>query len=399
MKLVKIAFGLFFCFHQLLELSYSLEIDEKLTLRFLKVSGTQKTVLINRGAEDGLVVGDHAKFYTSTGVVARGVAEKVSPSRSVWSLYRLVEPLQVIQDKVLNLKIATPVKITDDPSKSITEIPVEGGGSESINLSGNESSTSSADSSVDSSAVGDEKEIQELTGPEEENVAAHNQSNKKLPKMIAESNRLTTEGVSGRGHSYKDKSKSWEGWGSLAINSLTGTFQGTALSGATDASFTSTSASSVEFALGIEKYFFNSNQFLSNFSLIGFAHKRSLKNGEEVKVTNSWFEYGGGINYHFYNAPADINTLIGFTGITYGKGNVDLEFAYIKDNGVGTTTTVSGSNSFYSLGLGLKYVFSNGLGLRSVADYYKSVESFDTAGALERSLSGIRFFLGGSYRF
>jgi len=28
----------------------------------LKVSNSKKTVLINRGAEDGLVVGDHAKF-------------------------------------------------------------------------------------------------------------------------------------------------------------------------------------------------------------------------------------------------------------------------------------------------------------------------------------------------
>lgn len=33
---------------------HALEIDEKLTLRFLKVSSTQKTVLINRGREKGI---------------------------------------------------------------------------------------------------------------------------------------------------------------------------------------------------------------------------------------------------------------------------------------------------------------------------------------------------------
>ena len=42
-----------------------LEIDEKLTLRILDVSDTKRTILINRGLEDGLVVGDHAKLYLS----------------------------------------------------------------------------------------------------------------------------------------------------------------------------------------------------------------------------------------------------------------------------------------------------------------------------------------------
>ena len=107
--------------------AFALEIDEKLTLRFLKVSSTKKTVLINRGGEDGLVVGDHAKFFITAGVVARGVAEKVSPSRSVWSLYRIVDEAEITQDKVLNLKIASPVKITDDPSKSLKEEAIPSG--------------------------------------------------------------------------------------------------------------------------------------------------------------------------------------------------------------------------------------------------------------------------------
>ncbi len=97
----------------------ALDIDEKLTLRLLNVSGTQRTVLVNRGAEDGLVVGDHAKFFITAGVIARGVVEKVSPTRSVWSLYRIVDSNEIVKDKVLNIKISTPAKITDDPTKSL----------------------------------------------------------------------------------------------------------------------------------------------------------------------------------------------------------------------------------------------------------------------------------------
>ena len=52
--------------------SYALEIDEKLTLRIVKTSDTKKTVLINRGQEDGLAKGDHAKFYLSVGCRTRG---------------------------------------------------------------------------------------------------------------------------------------------------------------------------------------------------------------------------------------------------------------------------------------------------------------------------------------
>ena len=107
--------------------TFALEIDEKLTIRFLKVSNSKKTILVNRGSEDGLVVGDHAKFFVTSGVVARGVVEKVSPSRSVWSLYRVVDPAEITDDKVLNLKIASAVKITEDPTKSMKDEPIPGG--------------------------------------------------------------------------------------------------------------------------------------------------------------------------------------------------------------------------------------------------------------------------------
>ena len=106
---------------------FALDIDEKLTIRFLKVSNSKKTILVNRGAEDGLVVGDHAKFFVTSGVIARGVVEKVSPSRSVWSLYRIVDPAEIADEKVLNLKIASPVKLTVDSTKSMKDESVPTG--------------------------------------------------------------------------------------------------------------------------------------------------------------------------------------------------------------------------------------------------------------------------------
>ncbi len=112
--------GMLFCFLFVTD-SYSLEIDQKLTLRILKTSSSKKTILINRGVEDGLVKGDHAKFYLSVGVVARGVLIKESPRRSVWSIYRLVNSPFIKEDQVMKLKITPAVKITNDESKMLVE--------------------------------------------------------------------------------------------------------------------------------------------------------------------------------------------------------------------------------------------------------------------------------------
>ena len=45
---------------------------------------------------------------------------KISPSRSVWSIYALVKPEEVILERVVNLKISTPVKLTLDNTKMIS---------------------------------------------------------------------------------------------------------------------------------------------------------------------------------------------------------------------------------------------------------------------------------------
>lgn len=375
----------------------ALDIDEKLTLRFLKVSSTKKTVLINRGGEDGLVVGDHAKFFITAGVVARGVAEKVSPSRSVWSLYRVIDSNEIVEEKVLNLKIATPVKITDDPTKSIKEIPIEGEseslGTENVDGEKTELISESEKSELKDVVPGEGDADLEVASEKQVGKSAKSPSGKKLTKIVVEAS-ASQEKMPTRNYS-----KTWEVWGTLAVNSLSGTYEsGSTTSTDSDAALTSSMGSSVDISAGLEKYFFNSEGFLKNLSITAFIHKRGLQSGNEYKVKNDWFEYGAGASYHFYHSAADLNTLVGFGNVTVGKGSANLELSYLSSTtGETQTDTVDGSNTFFSFGAGTKYVLNNGFGVRANLDYYRSAETFSND--LTRTLSGIRAFFGVSYRF
>lgn len=375
---------------------HALEIDEKLTLRFLKVSSTQKTVLINRGGEDGLVVGDHAKFFITAGVVARGVAEKVSPSRSVWSLYRIVDPAEIVTDKVLNLKIATPVKITDDPSRSLKEEAIPGG-TESM---GTEDAPAASAEKAEAPVTDEERdELKGLGFDEDAEAPAPVKSSAKTKtpaKTSGKKGPAKQVSVMDETPAYAtNSSKTWEAWGTMYINSLSGTVESTS---ATETS-TSAAASTIDFSAGIEKYFVNYNNFLKEFSILAFVHKKSVESGDTIKSKTEWLEYGGGINYHFYHSAASVNRLIGYGALTLGKGTATLTSKTVS-NGVSDETSVEGTNSFFSVGVGAKYVLSNGFGIRSVLDYYSSNESYEyETGTVTRKLAGPRIQFGLSYRF
>ena len=309
--------------------AHALEIDEKLTLRFLNVSSSKKTVLINRGAEDGLVVGDHAKFFITSGVVARGVSEKVSPSRSVWSLYRIVDPTEITQDKVLNLKISTPVKITEDPTKSMKEEAIPGG-TESMDI-GDAKALPESDAGTEVAITDkDNDELKELGGTENEEVTPKAQDKKsKTPAKKSK-----TKGVSVMEDLPVERSggvHNWEAWGTLYFNSLSGTAENDVTSDST-----SNVASSIDFSLGVEKYFLSSGSFLRELSLVGLIHKRSVENGSNVKSTSDWFEYGLGANYHFYNSALQYNRLIGYGTATFGKGGATIKQKVVN----GSTTAI-----------------------------------------------------------
>ena len=358
---------------------FALEIDEKLTLRFLKISNSKKTILINRGAEDGLAVGDHAKFFVTTGVIARGVVEKVSPSRSVWSLYRIVDPNEVAEGKVLNLKIASPVKITEDPSKSVAE-EATSAGTEKMGLSeGADSEKATATSEAE------DKEFEEM-GIEDKGKPAQKESKSKSinPKAMKSEENIPV-------HSRVDNSKSWELWGTLYMNTLSGTVT-------TDTTSEDTVQSSTDLSVGLEKYFFESSGFLKEISATIFLHKKNLQPGLSNKLTIDSLEFGGGINYHFYNKAEATNTLIGFGGINLGVGSGTNSATSVTDTTVTTSTKVT--STFFSLGVGLKYIFNNGFGIRTILDYYRTGQTLTTDTATAKTtLAGPRTQLGISYRF
>ncbi len=367
--------------------AYSLDIDEKLTLRFLKVSNTKKTVLINRGAEDGLVVGDHAKFFITSGIIARGVVEKVSPSRSIWSLYRTVAPEEIVDNKVLNLKIASPVKITNDPTKSMAdENTIEG--SDKISMPKAEA-TIPDDHISEKLNDEDKKELDEMGLKEKELDKAPVKSSK--AKEVKTTSEVEIEKLP---MPMTNQSKTWDLYGSLALNALTGTEEG-----ATGSNSTSVSSSMFDLSLGLEKYLFNTDTF-RNFSVFALLNIKSMENGDSAKTTSNWLLYGGGLNYHFYNLPQSYNRLIGYATASFGMGTISVKEKTVVGN-TATETPYEGSSNFFSLGIGAKYILSQDFGARALLDYYSSSESFnyDDGSSSTRSLSGPRVQFGISYRF
>jgi len=366
-----------------LQSAFALEIDEKLTLRFLKVSSSKKTILINRGAEDGLVVGDHAKFFVTTGVLARGVVEKVSPSRSVWSLYRIVDPNEIAEGKVLNLKIASPVKITEDPSKSVAEEATSAG---TEKMGTGEGGAVSEKPNVSSEA--EEKEFEEM-GIEDKGKTAQ----KEKPKNMKEKSTKSEEYVPV--HSGVNTSKSWELWGTMYMSALTGAVEDPSA----NTTNTSSASSTTDLSLGIEKYFLVTDDFFKNISITVFLHKKSLRPGGTDKLTMDWLEFGAGGNYHFYNSAAMTDKLIGFGGINFGMGSATSSTTGSDVDA--TVTKLNITNTFFSLGVGAKYLLNSGFGARALLDYYRTSESYKNSAdeTVKRTLSGPRMQFGISYRF
>lgn len=337
--------------------SFALEIDEKLTVRILGLSGTKKTVLANRGLEDGLVVGDHAKFFLTTGVIARGVVIKASPGRSIWSVYRIIDSEKIVKDKVVNIKISSPVKLTEDPSRAIKADDMSG------------------------------------TIP----VMSRGKMTEPLPEVTAEE-RSELDGMMGDQAPVvvgsSSSSKTLEVYGVLSLNSLSGTFEQGDATG-------DSSVGNLDFTLGFEKYFSTKGSFLENISIFALISKRTSNSGIEVSTSSDWTEYGIGANWHFYNSPFSNNRPIGFVTAAGGVGSATME-TEVSSTSATSVDPLSGSSNFMLLGVGGKYFLRNGFGARLTLDYFKSGSTFefdDSDENLTLSLSGIRFRVGMSYRF
>ena len=78
--------------------------------RLMKFSTDKKLFLLNKGHEDGLVDGQHATFHTHEKKVFRAEILKISPSRSIWQIYRLYDKNVLVENHALEWKKVNPVK-------------------------------------------------------------------------------------------------------------------------------------------------------------------------------------------------------------------------------------------------------------------------------------------------
>jgi len=351
----------------------ALEIDEKLTMRILNISSSRKTVLVNRGMEDGLAVGDHAKFYLTTGIVARGIIQKVSPSRSIWSLYRVIDGEQLSLDKVMNLKIAQPVKLTDDRTKMLSQDSANEPAAIPL-APGAEDGGSMAKSSPDAGIT-----------PEDQEDLAKISSGPATSISVEE-----TAGLS--------RTRSLELWSTLHFSGLS-TSQDNTSSGTS-----SGSNSTLDLSAGLEKYFIDRKLWLHNMSIMALFHYSNKKElgigGAELSLTA--MEYGIGANWHFWADPFAYGKPIGFIGGSFGLGSTQEFFAQDDGATVVEGETVKGSSSFFSLGAGIKYYLAKGWGGRLIVDYYRRAEQYtfeDSETDLSKVVSGPRVQIGLSYRW
>lgn len=353
----------------------ALEVDEKLTIRLLRLSRSKKTVLVNRGLEDGLVVGDHAKFFLTSGVIARGVVAKASPSRSVWSIYRFVDPNQMLSDRVMSIKISTPLKLTDDSSRAFR---------------GNQYASIKDNLAIPLERGADDLESQ--LSEEDRNDLVALGGNPPPPTYT-----YYNAGV--------DTSRTIELFGLTHFSSLN-----TASSDETGSSAGSTTA--IDFSLGFEKYFAQKNTWLSQLSMFFFVHKftKEVTAVQGGKTSLDGLEYGLGINYHFWESPLTYGKVIGYVSGSFGVGDVSDTIETV-DTSTGETDPqeLSGESSFASFGGGFKYYVQNGFGARIFIDYYRRGETYsvaqdDGSGNIEnleytKTLTGPRIQFGMSYRF
>lgn len=344
--------------------SFALEVDEKLTVRIIRSSESRKTVMVNRGTEDGLVEGDHARFIVTAGIVARGMCVKISPTRSVWTLYRLVNADFIVNDAVMTMKITPPVKITKDETQSLVQEDVPTKAATDPATLG----IPLAEGAQDISAEADLRDESDLREVEITTIVERN----------------------------------WE---------IIGTFNISGLSSNTkiDAGDSyRTSYSSHHIGIGGEYYPQNERAWYSRFSLL--ANVNFMRNNSQSysgeSIQNDATEFGFGANWHPGSMPSSVLTFIPFFHLSFNFGSLRSSF----EEGSKTSTAGSDSDGFettgtstgFAVGFGYKFYTSRGFGARAIVDYYARQEKYkedDQRFQVDRSVAGPRFMVGLSYRW
>ena len=79
--------------------------------RLMKLSTDKKVFLLNKGKEDGLVEKGHATFHTHEKKVFRAEILQLSPSRSIWQIYKLEDGSVLVENYALEVRSASAVTL------------------------------------------------------------------------------------------------------------------------------------------------------------------------------------------------------------------------------------------------------------------------------------------------
>lgn len=347
--------------------AFALEVDEKLTVRILRTSESRKTIMINRGTEDGLVEGDHAKFITTAGIVARAVSVRVSPSRSVWSVYRLVNADFIVNDAVMSIKITPPVKITKDESKMlIQEDTPTAVGRGDVTPVGVPLAEGADDLAAAGGIAADDAELKGMVDDE--------------PSIIPE--------------------KNIEAFGIINISGLTANTE-------TDTGGDSfnNSQSSHHIGLGGELYAKREREWYSKFSIEVALNLMRLNsqayNG--ATASNDVTEFSIGTNWHPTKLPSAVMQFIPYFHLAFNVGTVSSNFKQgTEANGAPQEFSADGGTQGFSIGFGYKFYTAKGFGARAIADYYMRTETYkadDAGNKFNKTIGGPRLMIGLGYRF
>ena len=346
----------------------ALEVDEKLTVRLLKTSETRKTLMVNRGTEDGLVEGDHAKFIVTAGIVARAVCVKVSPTRSVWSVYRLVNADFIVNDSVMTIKISPAVKITKDESKTLVQedTPTRASGDPT------QLGIPLADGAQD---------LQSNDSLSDDDLKALDSNDDTTPAIIPE--------------------KNVELFGILNISGLTAS---TKTDSGSDTYNTSQQYHHI--GLGAEFYPKREREWYSHFSFQAMFNL--MRNNSQAydgsTSTNDVMEFSGGINWHPTKLPSQTMTFIPYLSATVNVGTVKSKFepGQISGQSGAQEIEANGSSIGFAIGGGYKFFTRHGFTARAILDYYIRSEEYqedDATFKFNKRVGGPRFMIGLGYRF
>lgn len=342
--------------------AYALEVDEKLTLKIIKTSSSKKTILINRGIEDGLAKGDHAKFFVSVGVIARGVLIKGSPTRSVWSIYRVVNADFLRKDQVMKLKITPAVKITKDESRMLVE------------------------DDQSSQIANDPRDLGITLADGADDLDQFNLSN----KTEVQFGDTTTSLVR----------KNKEIFGSIAYSSFTEQTKPD-----DNGQDYSQSVNSLALQLGGEWYFRDETKWYSRISfLTHFTMERKGIMGHKgtfLKEESSAFGFGA--NLYPFERPSKVYTLIQYLNFTTSLGSTKSTYARGNENNIATADdAVDGAVIKYGFGYGFKFFTPKGYGAKLHLAYQLKADDYGEDKFGDKWLttaSGLKIHMGMMYRF